>query len=197
MRTVLFTVVMTTMVLLTGCPILDDFHVQISIQDDGSYVFEYDGLIIDSVTKEVIASGDVLSEKDEDYVLSEYKDIFDAPGYKDTRYLGDGEFRVRYQKSMAPGESFSFIGGEFVYFRVEPTDSRVRFVMHEVPEDLQEQLQAVGIRISGRVSISSQLPTVRHDADIIRSDNEDEKTLVWEFGPGGYSERSATFSVDS
>jgi hypothetical protein len=156
------------LVVLSGCYIPTRFTAQININGAGEWTMRYDGtlaygalvpgLMPDRPTAEVLAQR----------VRNVTQDLSRDPGFRDVEYLGNGQYRVGFEKS---GNIFRQTGITFVR-----TDSRVLQIQYvkskdeitvrgnTIPTAQRQWVVDAGLDMQGDLRVVTELPVLDHNA---------------------------------
>lgn len=90
--------------LLSGCLIPEKFVSKAQFADDGSYVFQYDGSVVNVFAAEQLRKAGKLSDKDEAALRSDIEKIKKTPDVRTVAYKGNGRYALTMESRRKSGE---------------------------------------------------------------------------------------------
>jgi hypothetical protein len=152
---------------LCGCWIPENFDTRVSMNKDGSYVFDYDGLLgyVPAIQAASMGAPDARLDGELKKAADELRR---EPGFRKVDYVGKGRFRVSFEKAGKPGEAFHFLSKDLDFFSVLPQpDHTIRVEGTRPKADVMQQLQQIGAHPDGTLSVSVPYSTkvLNHNAN--------------------------------
>src|SRR5262249_51874078 len=139
---------------LAGCWIPENFDAKVVIERDGSAVLTYDGVLAFGPAL-AAAAQNALSPADEVMFKAEGLKLQKEPGFKRVEYLGKGRYRVSVERRAKPGERIDLVSSDVDIIKVGPAaGGTVRIEAYQIPADALPQLNAVGAKVEGTLSVS-------------------------------------------
>ena len=151
---------------LSGCWIPESFDIKVKINKDGSYIFSYDGTLVNVLALETAKKGS-LSKKDEIELAKEGDKMRQDPDFKEVKYLGSGRCKVLVQKVARPGEPLYFPGREMKILSIQPQKDGSLLVSGARPSQKDiDYLRSIGTKIAGTltVNVSRGVTVIKHNA---------------------------------
>jgi Type II secretion system (T2SS), protein G len=152
---------------LSACWIPEQFVTKVTINNDGSYTFSYDGILTFGLALAAAKEGK-LTAKDEQSFKAEAAKLSKEPGFKKVSYLGKGRYKVFVEYSGLSGQPYYFLSKDFKLFDVVPQpDGTVAISAVRPDKKTLEQLASIGATIEGTLSVSVArgATVVKHNAE--------------------------------
>lgn len=145
---------LSTLLILFGCWVPENFQAKVTLNKDGSYTFVYDGTLTFAAMLFGGKNGK-LSASDEAALKKETEKIAKEPGFKKVEYLGNARYKVLVEKSGKPGEPYYFLSKDSCAFSILPQKDGTVAVSGVRPDAKSiQELSSVGVKIDGTLSVS-------------------------------------------
>ena len=152
--------------LLSGCYVPENFDIKVKVNKDGSYVFSYDGTLVNVFALSEAKKGP-LSKGDEAGLEKEAEAMRREPGFKEVKYLGSGRYKVVVEKTGKPGETYYFLSRELRILAIEPQKDGSMQISSIRPQKKEiVELGSIGLKVAGvlTVSVARGVKILRHNA---------------------------------
>lgn len=172
--------------LLTGCLVPEKFSTSVSVQQDGSYTYRYEGTVVSVLAAAQIKEKGSISAKDEDALKKEAESAVRNPQIKKSIYRGNGRYEMQIEELVKSDQQsqtlklFSVTKSKEGVYSISPPEIKAKDVM---------QLKSLGIKIEGTAEVI--LPT---NAKVISHNATDtpgffSKSYKWKLS--GFEEKSS------
>ena len=166
-RALLLTVTAGLLLSLSSCFLPEDFEVTISVKQDGSYTFQYDGNLVFVMALSAKKEGK-LTKEDEKSLKEQEKKLLESPGFKKAKYIGNARYKVLVEQSGKPGVDYYFISKEMSIFSIKgQSDGSVEIKALQMSAKDLEGLKSVNVTIAGTLSVllDKGVKVIEHNAD--------------------------------
>lgn len=154
------------LVALMGCFIPEQFDAKVMVNKDGSYTMAYDGTLTFVMALAAGKKGE-LNANDEEMLKREGAQLARQPGFKKVEYLGNGRYKVLFEKSGKPGEPLYFLNREMKFFAIAPQRDGTLSVSAILPDKkTMQSFGSLGAKMDGTltVSVASGAKVIKHNA---------------------------------
>jgi len=153
----------TTLLMLSGCFVPEDYEANVKVNDDRSYIFTYDGnLIFLLALDKALEEG--LDQEDEAELKEMEEEFKQDPDVTKVEYIGNARYKVSVKKVGQPGEQYEFLE----IFNIQTNNEGLLVISAHRPseEDINE-LKDMGIKMNGTltVSVPRGIEVVEHNAE--------------------------------
>jgi len=166
-RAFLLAITLGITLLLSGCWIPENFEANITVNNNGSYTFTYDGILTFALALAAAKEGS-LSNKDEAALEKEVEKIRKEPGFKKVEYMGKGRYKVFVEKSGKAGEPYYFLSSHISeIFAIKPQqDGTIKITAARFSNKDLNKLRSIGANVNGTlaVSIEKGVKVLEHNA---------------------------------
>ncbi len=167
------------LVLLTGCYLPDRFELNINIEPDGDYAFQYKGDLI-SVNFLRKIGAETVEGDDEDEIDVYRSDLQRDSGFKNVSYLGQARYRVDYarQNNIFKYANFSFVrrNGAFLVMK-RNAEGLITLEGSRPQKRYRDELTAKGFKTRGVVRVWTSARVLDHNANQVQQGNP--SMYVW------------------
>lgn len=151
--------------LLSACFFPEKFDSDIQIGKDGSYTFRYDGILTFVMARaEQVKAGKLSAKTDADLKKLE-SDFKKDPGFKSAEYIGNSQYKVRYEKTglLADKQTFNF-PGDAAIITVSRKGNLVEIKGLKLSAKELEQLKPLKMEMDGKISLKTTGTVKNHNA---------------------------------
>lgn len=169
--------------LVSSCYVPDDFLMEIRVGKNGDYGIIYRGLLVWAPLFKEMREAKLKPEEIEAKEQAIKEDLGRDTGFSEITSLGLGRFRVVYEKtghfSGTTQISFPRRGADIV--RLEVRTSGVLYIASAptAKPGAREQLEALGLRPSGKIRVVTNGAVIKHNAQQISHGLDDERFRDW------------------
>ncbi|AMW35215.1 hypothetical protein [Haematospirillum jordaniae] len=169
--------------LVSSCYVPDDFLMEIRVGKNGDYGIIYRGLLIWAPLFKEMKEAKLKPEDIAAKELAIKEDLGRDSGFSEITSVGLGRFRVVYEKighlSGTSQISFPRRGADIV--RLEVRTSGILYVASAptAKPGAKEQLEALGLRPSGKIRVITNSAVIKHNAQQISHGFDDGSFRDW------------------
>jgi len=148
---------------LTGCFIPEKFDAKLTVNEDGSYVFIYDGTVVNAFALEDIANNGKLSEEDEKEMKEFDDEVEKDDEIKSVKYIGNARYKMKLEINKKKGEGLQV----YEFFNVNFKEEVMNIFSTKLNDRDRKDIESVGATIVGKlkVDIPNKYEIVEHNAD--------------------------------
>lgn len=151
----------------SSCYLPENFEATITVKQDGSYSFQYDGNLVFAMALAAKKEGK-LSKEDEKSLKEQGKKLLETPGFKKARYLGNARYQVLVEQSGKFGEDYYFLSKDVSIFSIkDQSDGSLAIKAFQMSVKDLEGLKSINVTIAGTLSVllDKGVEVLEHNAD--------------------------------
>ncbi len=164
-KLILWSLTGSALLALSACFFPEKFDSDIKIGKDGSYSFQYDGVLTFVMARaEEVNTGKLSAKLDADLKKMETELKKDA-AFKSVEYVGKSQYKVRYEKSgtLTDKQSFKFPGDTPIVTITRKGNLVEVKGMKLGPKEL-EQLKPLKMQLDGKINLKTSGVVYGHNA---------------------------------
>jgi hypothetical protein len=148
---------------LWGCVIPEKFVAKTSFADDGSYVFNYDGTVVNAFAASELSKNGKLSDKAEAGLRSELEKMKKTPDVTSATYKGNGRYGLTMESRRKNGEPLKALN---ILFVKTGKDGVTTVSSGELTPRDQKGLAELNIKLDGvlEVRLPKNAQVISHNA---------------------------------
>lgn len=163
----LFILLVGTLFFWSSCFLPENFEANITIRQDGSYLFQYNGNLVFAMALSAQKEGK-LSKEDKKSLKEQEKHLLETPGFKKAEYIGNTRYKVLVEKSGKSGEDYYFLSKDMSIFSIrKQKDGSLAIKAFQMSAKDLEGLKSVNVTIAGTLSVllDKGVKVIEHNAD--------------------------------
>ncbi len=151
---------------LSSCMFPEEFESEVTINQDGTFVFAYDGVLTFVIARAEEVKKGGLSPQAEKKIKELEEEIKKDAGFKKVDYIGHSQFKVLYQKEGSLDKPFYFVSREIDLFTITPKDGGLVELkgMALREKDIRE-LESINLTIDGELTVNTDGEVIEHNAN--------------------------------
>lgn len=159
-------VVLLLPLMLSSCLFPEEFQSKVEINKNGTFTFEYDGVLTFVLGKaEEVKKGKLSPNANKEIEKLESK-LRKDEGFKKVEYLGHSKFRVYYEKEGALSAPFYFVGESVRLFSITQKEKGlIELQGTKLSEKDIRQLEPLGLKIDGELTVKTDGEVVEQNAN--------------------------------
>jgi len=151
--------------LLSGCFWPEKFDATIDIDKDRRFTFVYDGILAFAPAVAESQKSGGLSRKDDQQIAQIEGELRKDSGFKSVIYVGDGRFKVRYERQGIVDRTVHIFGDSMRLVTLSPSGEGVAIEGIRLSDRDRQQLQEIGMGFDGTLRVNSGLQVVQDNAN--------------------------------
>lgn len=154
-----------TALLILQCWWPEKFDATLEVNADKSYTFRYDGVLTFAPAVAEIRKSGRLDAGDEDDLRKAAAELAREPGFKSVSYLGEGRYRVLYEKSGVVDRRVDLFGDSLRIVSLNPTSEGIIIISGmSIDGNVRRELAEIGLGLDGTVRVLSGLRVLEQNA---------------------------------
>jgi hypothetical protein len=150
--------------MFSGCFFPEELNVDLRINSDLTYEFEYTGTMAFISAIDEINAGKVSKKSENEFELIG-AELLKELGFRRIKYIGKGRFTVYYTERGNLNEEKKIFGKDFQIFTISPKNGAIKFEGIKLSRDDIKQVRAKQLDFRGKITIKSDLEVMDHNAD--------------------------------
>lgn len=155
-------------VVIVGCFFPEQFDLMVTVNKDGTYRMEFDGVLTHVMAKAHESQSGHLSANDEAGLKAMEADFLRDKRFKKAHYQGHGRFAVQYSDAGQLIQRVTLFSNELRLVRLQRHDNgEIELTGFSLsPKDLQ-QLKSIGMTVNGRIRVKTDGTVIKHNAQLV------------------------------
>lgn len=166
-KTFFTAIILCVVSLLSGCLFPEEFEASVTVDNDGSYTFIYDGTVTYAMILDAANDGKLSQREEDDFAQILEGELRAAPYVEKARYLGKGRTYIFLKKAGKAGEDYYFsLSGNKYFHILHRLDGLIEISAAKIGERMRNELKSIGAKIDGTltVSVDDGVRVVAHNA---------------------------------
>lgn len=161
---------------LAGCYLPDRFKVELTLEENGDYIYTYEGELLSYNFLRKIGQGEATAD-DQEQIQIYANDLKRDSGFKRVDYIGNARYRVVYRKEhnilARKSRTFSFVSRRSTFLTLKQREDGAVEIMGNRPQkQYRDELIAKGFDTRGTILIRTKMRSIEDNADESRTGGE-------------------------
>ncbi len=167
---------------VASCYVPDDFTGDVTIDKNGNYVLDYDGILTWTPYYGQIKQGKLTGEEMEQKIAATKADLARDPNFTEIKSIGNAQFRVKYHREgkLKPSSLVSFVRRDSLIMKIQTNQEDVAtFSGRWITPEKAEQLDKSGLKVQGVFKVKTNAEVISSNSEKVTNLKDGFRLFYW------------------